>query len=337
MEHPRLQLLEFETLQALKQASNGRSPITIAACVSGGADSMALLHILKTLRSHRTATQFGGIRILALHCNHERRGEESDADEALVKNMCLEWNVPLHIERWSERNQSSDEDKENFQEAARNWRYQSAQNLLKRSLADAELGLIATAHHARDNAETILQNIIRGSGLEGLSGITEWSADRNLVRPLSQTHHADILAYIHQNGVPFREDSSNSTNDYTRNFIRNRILPLITEINPNYEDAFLRLSQNAAEALREIMIPDGSLPIHLGLSATQLLKKAHSTHAELPRLLTSQVLSNILDHVRKLALRKNPRPVVKIPLADGWEVNLGELGLSFERQKSSST
>ncbi len=334
MQYPHLHALEHRTLLELKKVSTNKFPLIVVACVSGGADSMALLHILKELCEHRTSTQIGGLHLTVLHCNHERRGDESDLDEALVHNVCAKWNVSLHVEKWHDRPENLSSKNGNFQEDARLWRYESANKIMQEQLklfSGVATACIATAHHARDHAETLLLNIIRGTGLDGLSGIDSWNREQSLVRPLCCIRHQEIVAYVQEKKIPFREDSSNASNEYTRNFIRNRILPLIEELNPNYEDSFLRLSENARDALNEIHIPEGGLPIHVGLSASQILKLARRTHPDLPRQLTSRVLSNILGHVRTIATRKNPTPTMRIQLSNDWLALLGADGLNFER------
>ncbi len=313
-------------LKTLAEKSEAR--VKLLVCVSGGADSMALLHILKTLRDHPPAQKELVIELAAVHFNHERRGAESDADAELVISTCRVWGIPLCVERWSETHAVPE--RGNFQEHARQWRYQRSHALLKTFFPNApERAWILTAHHARDNAESILLNIVRGTGLEGLQGIAAVNAQRRVARPLLTISPAHIRNYVLEAAVPFREDSSNATTDYTRNLLRHKVLPILSELNPHLEAAFTRLAHSAQSTLAEIHVPDGPLPLSEGMSTTQILKLAKNTHPELANLVTTNVLNNILHHVRLASRRRSPVPSQEIPLANGWVACIADDGLSF--------
>ena len=180
---------------------------TVVCGFSGGADSLCLVHILKKL----------GIPLLCVHVNHNLRGGESIRDENFCLSFCEKEDIPLKIISLSLNGKS--------EEAARNARYEALQNV-------AAGKAIALAHNADDNAETVLFNLIRGCALNGLCGIKP--VRENIIRPLIECTKNDILKYAQANNLCFVTDSTNFSNDYTRNFIRNEILPKIKEINPKF-------------------------------------------------------------------------------------------------------
>lgn len=198
--------------------------------VSGGPDSMALLHLLRRL----------GFVVAAAHCNYQLRGKASNEDEQLVKSYCTELQVPFYSTTVDLAAQLQ-EDKAALQEKARQIRYAFFNELL-----DEGYNKIATAHHANDNAETVLLNLIRGAGLKGLSGIP--NRNKEIVRPLLFATKGDILEYIHVFDIPFREDASNLKNDYNRNKVRNLIMPLLEDINPAAQENIHNVTNKVYEA-----------------------------------------------------------------------------------------
>ena len=193
--------------------------------LSGGADSMALLHLLLAL----------GYNVSACHINHQLRGEESDSDQRFVEQICSEWNVPLSV--FNVDVNSLKEKHMSTEQVARNARYEI--------FSGYEGFKIATAHNANDNAETLLINISRGTGLKGLCSIP--IKRNNIVRPLLFSTRAEIEKYCLENSIPFVIDSTNLTDDYTRNKIRNNIIPRLVEINPSFIESISRLTENITE------------------------------------------------------------------------------------------
>jgi tRNA(Ile)-lysidine synthase len=191
----------------------------VLCAVSGGADSMSLLHLLRTLSGQ------AGFSLHAAHFNHHLRREESDRDEAFVRERCASWGVPLTCGGGDVRAQAAQAGR-GIEETARALRYAFLEET-----ADA-LGAarIATAHTADDNAETLLLHLVRGSGLAGLTGIPPRRG--RIVRPLLTTTRAEIEAYCAQQGIPYVVDSTNADTAYTRNFLRLRVLPLLRQVNP---------------------------------------------------------------------------------------------------------
>ncbi len=207
----------------------------VICCVSGGVDSMVLLHLLCDL-SKRQGAKF---TLHACHFDHGIRSE-SGTDAAFVADQCKALDVPIHATRTN----VPDYAKENgmgLEEAGRKLRYDYFYKL------SDELGgaIIATAHHADDNAETLLLHLVRGTGLTGLGGIPPRRG--NLVRPLLRCPRALLEAYAAEKGIPHVEDASNADTAYTRNFLRHQVMPLLKRLNPNLTDTLTA----TAESLRE--------------------------------------------------------------------------------------
>lgn len=213
----------------LKKYSN----LKICVAVSGGRDSMALLHYL-----HSHAAEYG-ITLTALNCDHRIRGENSARDSAFVAEYCQKYGIPLS---------SYVADKKIAGEAdARRWR-------LNCYLKEAQnCDCIATAHHLNDNAETVLFNLARGSALSGMEGITDGDITAlankpfKLIRPLIACTRAEIEQYIAANSIPYVDDETNFSTDYTRNKIRHNVLPALEEAVPGAAGAIFRFSRLAAE------------------------------------------------------------------------------------------
>ena len=201
---------------------------TVYVAVSGGADSMALLWGMYLLREKL------GIRLCAAHFNHQLRGEESDRDEAFVRDFCYRWDIPLTVE-----SQKILPGKKGLEAAAREARYQFLRSLP---------GKIATAHTADDNAETLLMHLIRGTGLKGLGGIRP--VNGQVIRPMLNVTRQQVLAFLEENHIPHIEDSSNAGDQFLRNRLRHDIMPLLFKENPrlaeNLSATAQRLQQDEA-------------------------------------------------------------------------------------------
>lgn len=203
---------------------------TVLCAVSGGADSMCLLHLLSIV------AEAGGFSLVAVHYNHQLRGDEADRDEQFVRGWCAAHAVPCNI-GYGDVAGEAERLGRGIEETARRMRYaflhETAEKLGARR--------IATAHNADDNAETLLLHLVRGSGLQGLTGIAPRRGD--LVRPLLTTPRREIEAYVAENGVPFVEDSTNSDTAYTRNKLRHTVMPLLRSVNP-------RLTESLSDTIR---------------------------------------------------------------------------------------
>lgn len=198
---------------------------------SGGPDSVFALHFFYKFRKKFRCN------ISAVHFNHNLRGNESKEDENFAIAQCKKLRVDLNIiqldvKAFAKKNKLS------LEEAARILRYNELSKFAKRNSIDK----IITAHNLNDNTETILMNLFSGTGISGLSGIP--IKRENIIRPLLCLTKKEVLQYLNHNKINYRIDSSNLENDFKRNFIRNKILPLIEEINPSFDDALFRSSQN---------------------------------------------------------------------------------------------
>lgn len=204
----------------------------ILVAVSGGADSVALL-----CKMHEQGTD-----IAALHCNFHLRGEESERDERFVSDLCQKLHIPLHVKHFDTRSYA-EEHHISIEMAARELRYTWFEE--KRQELGAED--IAVAHHRDDQAETVLLNLIRGTGLRGLSGMHPRSG--HIVRPLLNWSRQDILDYLSRIGQDFITDSTNLERDALRNRIRLDVMPLLREINPQAASHIADTARIVAEAL----------------------------------------------------------------------------------------
>jgi tRNA(Ile)-lysidine synthase len=201
--------------------------------VSGGPDSIALLSLL-----HRLARSWR-LTLTVVHCNYGLRGTESEDDESFVDTFCRERQLPLVIHRpaLSKRQQQS-----SFQAAAREERYDFMKRLAQKLQADH----IAIGHTANDQAETVLMWLLRGAGMTGLAGMPYARKDR-IIRPLLAATRDEVVAYLYQEGLPYRRDSSNEKLLYHRNRIRKEVLPVITRLAP----AAVSVLQRQADIIRE--------------------------------------------------------------------------------------
>lgn len=214
----------------------------IVVGVSGGADSMALLHIL-----HRYCREKGG-EVIAAHLNHGLR-REAIQEEQLVKDTCAAWGIACYTRQVDVAAEAARTQK-STEEAGRDCRYQFFRELAHQVQADH----IATAHHQNDQAETVLLHLLRGSGIRGLQGIKPVSGP--LIRPFLCVTRQDIEQYVQENQLPFCQDLSNSDPVFTRNRIRLQLIPYLQEaFNPRIVEALNRLAIIAREenaALDEI-------------------------------------------------------------------------------------
>lgn len=208
----------------------------VVAAVSGGCDSSVLLHILWKLSTEM------GFKILCAHINHNLRGAESDRDEAFVRSLCGKYGIECrvlsaNVTEYAEKHHLSTE------EAGRKLRYGFFEHCVEELGGNAK---IATAHSLSDCAETYIFNSARGASLSGICGIPPVRG--KIIRPLIEFSREQIEAYANEHGICYVTDSTNLTDEYTRNKIRHGVIPVMKEINPSFEKAFLRLSKNLYES-----------------------------------------------------------------------------------------
>ena len=205
--------------------------------LSGGADSVSLLFVLKHLEREL------GISVEAAHCNFHLRGAESVRDEEFCKQLCERLSVPLHLIHFDTQ-AYADLHRVSIEMAARDLRYGYFENLRR----DIKAQDICVAHHRDDSVETVLLNLVRGTGLRGLRGIQPRNG--NIIRPLLSLSREDIVQYLGALGESYVTDSTNLHNDVKRNKIRLDVMPLLRELNPSVSQSIFESSLRVGEALK---------------------------------------------------------------------------------------
>lgn len=219
-----------KTIQEFLKKNNIPQDGGFLIAVSGGADSIALLHAFKYLN----------LNILALHCNFNLRGKESNMDEQFVKRFCDIYGIALSVKHFDTRSYAREKGI-SIEMSARELRYAWFHEMKLKKRMD----YIVTGHQADDVAETLFINLCRGSGIRGLSGIK--AVNGCILRPLLPCSRQEILLYLEKHQLGFRQDSSNDSLDFMRNIIRHKIIPVCKEMNPS----FLRTIRDNCQALRE--------------------------------------------------------------------------------------
>ncbi len=229
--------------------------------VSGGADSTVLFALCAAANFDFTIA----------HCNFKLRGEESDRDELFVKKLCEQYHVPFFLTSFDTATIAKT-NKKSIEETARNMRYNWFKEIMEASKQQAQpFKYLLTAHHADDNIETVIMNFFRGTGIKGLRGILP--KQQHIIRPLLFAKRKEILEYAATNKIDFVTDSSNATNDYTRNLFRNEILPAIEKVYHEAANNVLRninrftdveyLYEQSIEGLKEKLIEIKGNEIHI--------------------------------------------------------------------------
>jgi len=216
----------------------------VLLALSGGPDSMCLLHILNDLQ-HMLKFELG-----ALHLNHMIRGKEADADEAFLIEHCRQLGIKLYVEKVDVLSLSRERGR-SLEETGRDVRYEKLRAKLRENNTDSNAApedlydKIAVAHNKNDQAETVLMRIIRGTGVKGLCGM-DYKKD-DIIRPLLDTGRPEIEAYCKANSLKPRFDKTNGETEYTRNKVRLELLPYLAGFNPNIIDSLVRLADSARD------------------------------------------------------------------------------------------
>ncbi|MGC8666495.1 MAG: tRNA lysidine(34) synthetase TilS [Chthonomonadales bacterium] len=278
----------MELVEAVRSciAAHVRPGENILVGVSGGPDSCALVHALATVQS------VCGVGIRAAHVHHSMRGAEADADAAFVEDFCARLNVPCEVRRCDAAG-AARRMHASAQEAARTLRL----HLLRDAATAARASWIALGHTLDDHLETVLMNILRGTGIEGLAGIR--TVDAPFIRPLRAVRRQDTVAYCKRHGIAFREDASNASFRYLRNRVRSELLPMLAAYyNPAVAESIERLSRLAAEE-----------SAYLDAQARKALEAA-TVNAEPGRLVLAQsALASSPAAVRRRMIREAIRVV----------------------------
>jgi len=216
-------------IQSQKLFSKNQS---LLLAVSGGVDSVVLSHLLSQLN----------YKITLAHCNFKLRGKESEDDEKFCRDLAKKLNLKIHVHQFDIKSYSK-KNKVSIQMAARDLRYAWFDQLIK----EQHYNLLLTAHHADDSVETILLNLIRGSGLKGLAGMQ--AINGHVIRPLLNFSKKEIESYAEKHKIKFRKDSSNDEDKYKRNFVRLKLIPQIQKLNPAFNQTLLANAHYLAEDL----------------------------------------------------------------------------------------
>jgi tRNA(Ile)-lysidine synthase len=280
--------------------------------VSGGADSISLLLAIDELR-HAGKLD---IRLIAAHFNHELRGDESDADETFVREVCVERKVELAVGRSTQRPTSD------IEQHARRERY----SFLQQTADNVRATLVLTAHTVDDQAETFLLNLIRGSGARGLGGmrpvrrLSEGDSAAALARPLlGWARRADTEAYCHALGIKYRSDTMNEDEAFTRVRVRKILLPLLQDFNPRIVERLAETARLLGEDVRDALT---AMPGPLKLTDLKELPEA-----ELNRKLRAWISANKgdlrqiglkhIDALRRFINSRKSGKTVELPGGDG--------------------
>ena len=268
-------LRKIEKFIEQKELMNNSQLYLVA--LSGGADSVALLLALKKL----------GYNIEAAHCNFHLRGEESDRDEDFCKNLCRELDIKLHLAHFDTQTNASLHGI-SIEMAARNLRY----NYFKALLKDINASAVCVAHHKDDSAETLLLNLVRGTGIEGLTGIK--SKNNRIVRPFLCVRRNERINYLEQQNQSFVIDSSNLVNDVQRNKIRLDVMPLLQTINPLVVEHLNQTGEYIEEAASIL-----NTALEQMQNRVVLLKTEEQTIIDIERLEKEQSSSYLLWYILK--------------------------------------
>ena len=289
---------------------------TVVLGVSGGADSVAMLHILSGLSSEYE------LKLVCVHLNHGIRGDEAIRDQEYVRKLCEKLNVDFVCE-YRDIPAISKNTGQSEELVGRNERYA----LFRKTASDYGSAKIAVAHNMNDCSETVIMKLARGSSLNGLKGIPAVNGD--IIRPLIECERSDIEAYLTEYGIEYMTDSTNCDTKYTRNLVRNRIIPLMKEINPSFvrtvytncgniasDDDFIRQCADA-ETDKCVKFSDGISRIDM-----EYLKKLHIA-------LQRRIILNAVQLVKgnNLDIEHKHIEILMSNLTTGKRYNLGA-GLS---------
>lgn len=288
--------------QFLKYIHNEKlfhSSQVVLLAVSGGADSMLMLHLFAN----------AGFSVAVAHCNFGLRGNESDGDEQFVSDYCDHHNLAFHSKKFSTEEYSKLEGI-SIEMAARDLRYDWFDQLLERHGYD----FLATAHHQDDVIETFLINLSRGSGIKGLSGIQPKSG--KIIRPMLFTNRTEILEYCQRMSIEYRTDSTNLETIYKRNMIRQDILPLLEQVNPAFRRNALKtignlhetgqLFQQRMSEIKAMVYSEDELGVMIHIEKLQNLNPLRTILFELIREFGFQAeqIADIIESLTKESGRK---------------------------------
>ena len=269
-------------LAEAKRFLNG-VPLPVLAAVSGGLDSMCLLHLLSTWG------KANHMEVTAAHFNHRLRGPMADRDEAFVKRICEEWEIPCVCGRGDTRALAEAEGL-SLEEAARTLRYQ----FLEETRRSCGAATILTAHHADDNAETLLFHLLRGTGLQGLTGIPAFRD--GIARPFLRVSREKLEAYAKEYNIPHVEDETNELDDAARNVLRHRVLPVLKELNPRAVENMIRTAELLAQDEKALEVGTGKLLLEVERDRDSVRLPLRACEKQ-PRALISRAVFSMMVQV----------------------------------------
>ncbi len=297
----------------------------IAVALSGGADSVALLHVLLQLRERYALT------VSAVHVNHNLRGESADADEAFVGRLCHEWGVPLTVFSL-DVSAIAAERGIGLEECGRAVRYECFSKL--------DCDFVATAHTLSDSIETMVFNLLRGTGTRGLASIPP-KREPNILRPLIECTREEIESYCRENNLEYVTDESNLSDDYTRNYIRHNIVPTFREVNTAFESNIGRTMEilRSEESLLSEMAAD--LLYRAKTEGGYLTSVMSGAHGALRRRAIARILSEVMEkpaEMKHIFLTDEAIALGhgKIQLGKGLYITVGCDIISIQRDVSKS-
>jgi len=235
---------------------------TVAVALSGGSDSMALVHYMLSVKDKFR------FNVIALNVEHGIRGKASISDTEFVKKYCEKLSVPL-ITYSVDSLKKAEEENLSVEQAARILRYECFYDAIRLKKCD----LVATAHHSRDNLESILFNLFRGTGLSGAGGIKQ-NYENKIIRPFLSVSKEEIDEYVKTNDIPFVTDESNFDTDYTRNHLRLKVLPEIKTAFPEAEKALTRFAK-ILETDNEYLLDQAEKSVTLSKEKAQIPLSLH--------------------------------------------------------------
>ena len=234
----------------------------VFVAVSGGIDSMVLLHLFKT----------SGYNIIAAHVNFGLRGDESDKDETFVRDRCAGLGITCLTKAVQTKNYATGKGI-SVQMAARDLRYEWFHELMSTNTGS----VVATAHHVNDSGETMLLNLVRGTGIDGLTGIP--LNNNGIIRPLAFASRKEIDDFAAEHSITWREDESNLDDHYQRNFLRHRVMALLKQLNPSLDETLSKnfsrlgaekeLMERSIAALKENFLLDEDSNLHIPKKALE--------------------------------------------------------------------
>lgn len=278
-----MKVVEQKVLRFIKENDLIHSGDKILIALSGGPDSIFLLHFL-----NKYINKFK-IEIGAAHINHLLRGKNSERDELFCKAVCDELSIPIYtlrkdVKSYSKRNKVS------LEVGGRKIRYDFLEKISK----SKKYNKIATAHNADDNTETVLLNLIKGTGTKGIAGIPI-KRDK-IIRPILALSKNEILDYLNANKFEFRIDESNQSNKFERNFLRNEVIPLIrNKINPSLSSTILNSSINFQKLNRMIDIMTEELKLSCVAKSKKSVSIPLNLFNEAEEIILLQMIKNIVD------------------------------------------